>query len=748
MKSWFQFPSRIQYVLMAGILVVFTGSVWADQAQDVNPAEMHRVMGAAKAAALQHKRMIPAVLPAAVVIDQGGFDATYHNLNLRVDEVTKLIYGEVSMRARARVDGFQYPTLNFTNGLTTDSVRSFGRPVTWTHASGFLYITLDSIYNTGDEFEVTVYYWGHPPEGGFQGFAFGSHGSPVVPIISTLSEPYLAQSWWPCKDTPSDKADSVDVRVRVNSSFYAVSNGVLRDSIGNGDGTTTYVWHEQYPITTYLVSLAITNYSRFDRWYHYGPGGTDSMPVRFYSYPEKLSTALTSWPIAVDQIAYYAATFGEYPFIAEKYGMAHFTWGGAMEHQTVTSATAGSFGFDQYLICHELSHQWWGDMITCRNWNHIWMNEGFASYSEALWAEHLGGTTSYRNYMAGMNYFSGGRIYIDDTTSVGNIFSSRVYDKGAWVLHMLRGVIGDAAFFATLRAYYDDPRYKWKDIITEEFRDLAESISGVNLHDFFNDWIYGYYYPRYAYSFVSEPKAPSGYKVYVHLRQYQTTDPLVFHLPVQIKIEGLGGVYSIERVWNTQREQDYVFDFAAVPAMISIDPNNWILDNAAYTISETYPLTLFTDSLTQGKQYTSYLDTLIAKGGTLPYDFALTAGTLPAGLSLNAATGVISGTPAVTDTVTLTFGVWDNGHVHYSQKTMTLTIGPAPFVLGDEDHDGFVDILDVVFMIDHVFSGFAPPDPANLADVNRDCIVDVFDLVYLIDYVFSSGAAPQFGCLP
>jgi len=746
MKRWFQFPSRIQYILMAGILVVFTGSVWADQAGLApNPAEMHRVMGAAKAGALQRQRAIQTVLTASVLIDQGGFDATYHNLNLRVDEVTKLIYGEVSIRARARVNGFQYPTLNFTNGLTTDSVRSFGRPVAWTHASGFLYITLDSIYNTGDEFEVTVYYRGHPPEGGFQGFAFGTHGSPAVPIISTLSEPYLAQSWWPCKDTPSDKADSVDVRVRVNSSFYAVSNGVLRDSIGNDDGTTTYVWHEQYPITTYLVSLAISNYSRFDRWYHHGPGGVDSMPVRFYSYPERLTSAIASWPIAVDQIGYYAATFGEYPFIAEKYGMVHFNWGGAMEHQTVTSATSSNFGFDQYLICHELSHQWWGDMITCRNWNHIWMNEGFASYSEALWAEHLGGTTGYRNYMASMNYFSGGRIYIDDTTSVGNIFSSRVYDKGAWVLHMLRGVIGDAAFFATLRAYYDDPRYKWKDVVTEEFRDLAESISGVNLHDFFNDWIYGYYYPKYACSFVSEPKTPSGYKVYVHLRQYQATDPLVFHLPVDIKITGIGGVNTTQRVWNTQQVQDYTLDFSVVPTSITIDPNNWILDQS---VSEAYPFTLATDSLVSGAQYVLYHDSLIARGGTKPYQFVLAAGALPGGLSLNASTGVISGTPAVTGAFPLTIGVWDNGHIQYAQRPMTLTLGPAPFALGDQNGDGIVDVFDIVFLIDYVFSGGVPPNPPSLADVDSNCAASVFDVIYLIDYVFSSGPAPQFGCLP
>ncbi len=707
-----------------------------------NPVEMHRVMGAAKAAALGQQRTHQAATVAAVLLDQAGFDATHYDLNIRVDEVALLIYGQVSMRAKARINGFQLPTLNLTNGLFTDSVKSFGRTVSWAHASGFLNVTLDSVYNLGEEFDVTVFYHGHPPEGGFQGFLFTTHGSPAVPVITTLSEPYLAQSWWPCKDTPSDKADSVDVRMRVNSAFYGVSNGTLRDSINNLDGTTTYWWHEQYPITTYLVSLAISNYSRFDRYYHYG---ADSMPVRFYSYPERLTNALASWPIAVDQIGFYASQFGEYPFINEKYGMVHFPWGGAMEHQTVTSATNGAFGFDQYLICHELSHQWWGDLITCRNWNHIWMNEGFASYCEALWSEHLGGSTAYRTYMNSMTYLSGGRIYIDDTTNVGNIFSSRVYDKGAWVLHMLRGYIGDSAFFATLRSYYDDPRYKWKDVVTEEFRDIAEGISGVNLHNFFNEWIYGYYHPIYYVSFAYQAKAGGGYSVYVHLRQSQGTDPQVFHLPVELKINGAGGVNSTFRVMDTLREQDFAFDFSVLPSSVTVDPNNWILKE---TLTEAYQLNLFTDSVRAGMQYAPYADTLRAQGGTQPYQYIVAIGDLPAGLSLNAGTGILSGTPTVFGSFPLTFGVWDNGHVHFDQKPMTLNIAESPLMLGDENGDGAVDVFDVVFLIDYVFNGGPAPAPPSLADVNRDCAASVFDVIYLIDYVFSSGPAPLFGCLP
>jgi aminopeptidase N len=735
----------IQFILVVCVLILSAGLAVANQPSLApNPAEMHRIEGEGKASALQHQRGIQSSLTAAEIIDQNGFDADYYSLNIRVDEIALQIYGQVSMRARARTNGFMTPTLNFTNGLTTDSVRSFGRPITWTHASNFLYINLDSSYNTGDGFEVTVYYHGHPPEGGFQGFAFGVHGSnPSVPIISTLSEPYLAQSWWPCKDVPSDKADSTDVRTRVNSSFYCVSNGVLRDSINNGDGTTTYAWHEQYPITTYLVSLAISNYSRFDRWYHYG---ADSMPVRFYSYPEKLTSALAGWPVAVDQIGFYSATFGEYPFIGEKYGMVHFNWGGAMEHQTVTSATSSSFGFDQYLVCHELSHQWWGDMITCRNWNHIWMNEGFASYCEALWAEHLGGTSGYRNYMSGMKYVSGGRIYIDDTTNVGNIFSSRVYDKGAWVLHMMRGIIGDSAFFATLRAYYDDPRYKWKDVVTEDFRDLAESVSGVNLHDFFNDWIYGYYYPQYMVSTRPQLLPDGSWRLNLHLRQAQATDPQVFHMPVDIKVTGDGLGTIISRVSNTQRDQDYFFDgFTSIPSFVALDPNGWILQVNALT--EAYRAHIFTDTLLPGNQYAVYRDSVRGMAAP-PLQYVLAAGILPNGITLDPATGVLSGMPLAAGSFPIIIGLYDGTHTYYDQRSYTLKIAPSPLVLGDQHNDGVVDVFDVIHLINEVFTNGPSPSPANLSDVNRDCTLDVQDVLALINFVFLNGTAPQYGCLP
>ena len=721
----------------------FAGISYGDEIDPsaISPAELHQELAKGKRTALARRRAV--VEPAAVMFTT-NYDAVYYRLNLGI---TGGVYGEtgldgeVSMRARSRSVGFSVPTLNLVNELTVLSVTSFGRPVAWTHASGFLYVTLDSLYNVDEEFEVTVKYEGYPPAGGFQGFVYTTRLGAIV--ISTLSEPYLAQSWWPCKDTPSDKADSVDVIVTVDDNLYCVSNGVLRDSVNNGDGSTTYSWHEGYPITTYLVSLAITNYSRFDRWYHYGLGDADSMPVRFYSYPDKLSSAVATWPIAVDQIDFYSETFGEYPFVEEKYGMAHFTWSGAMEHQTVTSATSTSFGFSTYLIAHELAHQWWGDMITCRNWHHIWLNEGFASYCEALWAEHAGGVSAYKSYMNGMTYTAGGTVYVDDTTDVDAIFDIRVYDKGAWVVHMLRGVVGDEAFFDILRAYYADPDHQHKDAVTEEFRDIASAVSGMDLTQFFADWVYGTYYPRYACSFLAEQRADNAYDVFVHLRQYQSSNPQVFDLPVDLRMNGVSGT-PIYTVMNNKREQDFVLVLPSPPSSITVDPDNWILDAS---ISEAYDMNLVTEALAGGTQYMPYSDSLIAKAGTAPYHFSVVLGALPDGLTLNPSSGVVNGIPLEAGSDDLTIGLWDDGFINYQEKIISLEIEALAYMPGDQNGDLFLDALDLASLIDHLFAGTPPPPQVNATDLNGDCQSDALDLAYLIDHLFAGAARPVPGCI-
>ncbi len=523
---------------------------------------------------------------------QEDYDVSYYKLEMSVDVDNQQVDGRVTMRATALVDGFTTAFVNLTEYLTVDAISVDGAPVTINHWGWEIHVDLPAPANSGDEFEIVIDYSGNPQEFGRWGFWYSSHGA-GVPVVSTLSEPYFAQTWWPCKDRPDDKADSVDIIVETRADLFVSSNGILREVVDNG-ATKTYHWHEQYPITTYLVSLAISNYAHFREWYTYGPTDSDSMPVDYYPYPEYLEDAMANWTVTPMLIEILADRFGEYPFVDEKYAMTHFSWGGAMEHQTNTSATEQPFGFDLFLVGHELAHQWWGDYITIQDWGHIWLNEGFATYSEALIAEALAGTGLYRQYMDALQYWYGGTIYVYDISSPWEILHIREYHKGAWVLHMLRGVVGDEDFFNILKAYYNDPSVAHGDATTEEFRDIAESVCGRELDAFFDQWIYDELYPKYEYGFVQDP---ATYDVQGFITQVQPWRP-VFEMPIQLQVNYQDQTSEIVVVENTQRDQTFAIDldkpiFAVTharsgsdadtglnPSGIVFDPYNYILDSA------------------------------------------------------------------------------------------------------------------------------------------------------------------------
>ena len=698
----------------------------------IPPSEGHKILAETKARALARARE---AFYSKAPADQGDFDAIYYGLDLDIDVTNEIIYGGVKMLAKSKVSSLNSVALDLYDNMSVDSVKMGTTNLSYTHSSDLINITLDRTYTSDEEFLFTVYYHGHPVEGGFQAFDFSYHGSPPVPIISSLSEPYFARTWWPCKDHPSDKADSADINVTIDSTLIVASNGVLREVTDNGDGTKTYRWHESYPITTYLVSVAITNYQIFSHYYHYSP--TDSMEVRYFVYPEYYSQAVAAYGITVGAIEFLAQTFGEYPFITEKYGMAHFPWGGAMEHQTCSSMLY--YWYDTYVIVHELAHQWWGDLITCGDWHNIWINEGFASYCEALYFEHIYGESYYHTYMGYMDYAGGGSIWVEDITNVWEIFSTIVYDKGAWVLHMLRHIVGDSIFFEILRSYYADPRFAYGTAVTEDFLEVCESVSGMDLSWFFQEWIYETYRPNYRVSWMDE-NLGGTYRVYLHIDQIQTTPPLIFTMPVDVTISTSQGDTTIV-VFNHQRSQDFQLDLPSQPTSLVLDQDEWILRYLSYV---GYGVNIVSTELPDGLSPYTYVDTLIAKGGTPPYYWEISSGTLPYTLSLDSLSGIISGVPVDTGTSNFTVLVKDSSTPQKSDtQVLTLTANPGtPFLRGDVNDDSIISVSDVIHIINYLYKGGPPPSPLEKANANCDGEINVADVVYLINYLFKGGPPP------
>ena len=528
-----------------------------------------------------------------VGVTRGQIDVKYYKLDLRIigSAPSPLIAGTVTTIATVLDPTLTSVTLDMSTSLAVDSIVVDGTTINaanWTHTNAFLVITTPRSYSAGESITAAVTYHGAPVGTGFGSFGAAKLSDRTTDWFWTLSEPYGASDWWPCIDYPSDKADSVDIWLTCSQMYTAVSQGILVSVTTNNDGTKTYRWKHRYPIASYLISATVTDFNEFSYWFRYSP--TDSMEIFNYVTPT-IGSENPGYQDAASLVPrmmqIYSKLFGLYPFIREKYGHAEFGWGGGMEHQTLTSL--GTYAFDESIMAHELAHQWFGDMITCRTWPDVWLNEGFATYCEALYREAQYGEAAFTAEMAGIMSGSKdptmGSIYLEDTSDVNNMFyGGRIYNKGASVLHMLRHVLGDSTFFQAMRAYANDPTLMYKTASTADFQRNCEEVSGKNLQYFFNEWVYGEKYPQYSYR-ADVTKQPSSYRVTVTIRQStQTTDPTFFTMPVDVRFVGPLEDTTIV-VFNNQQDQVFVFSLAQAPDSVELDPNGWILKDVENTTS-------------------------------------------------------------------------------------------------------------------------------------------------------------------
>jgi aminopeptidase N len=510
-------------------------------------------------------------------------DISFYHIDVEISVHTPYIAGNVFIKLDITENNTQIIKFNLFRGFTIDSIT--GNLNSYIFNNDSIIVTLDQIYQSGNTVELNIHYGGVPQlAGGYKGLRYETHAG-NQPIIATLSTPFLAHYWWPCKDGPGDKADSLYIDITIPDTtiggipLIAVSNGILENVITE-NGKNKFQWRERYPIVPYYVMAAISNYEHFNQTFTISP--SYSFPIDYYVFNEHLSLAQLGVVQMPQTMALFSNLFGEYPFAEEKYGMTQLGYYGAIENQTNTIINNMSMSWYDISV-HELAHMWFGDMITCESWQHGWLNEGFATYCEALWEESIGGFQAYKNNINSNRYLQGGTLFLQDDSNPFQIFVGIIYSKGAYVLHMLRGVLGDSLFFDCLYNYSTDSNFMYDHASTEDFQTICETTSGMNLDFFFDQWIYDEYYPQYKYSFRQND---TTFTSLITIQQIQNSNGWreIFEMPVKLQFNFIDNSDTMITVWNDQQTQLYWFDFDKQLSSVNFDPDEWILKTVQQVI--------------------------------------------------------------------------------------------------------------------------------------------------------------------
>jgi aminopeptidase N len=515
-----------------------------------------------------------------------NYDVTYHKLEFTVDPAIYFITGQVTTTYTA-LENMSSITFDMANELTVTSVTKNGMPLPFSESgNNELIITLPSSQQIGTSASIKINYSGVPPVNGFDSFAAQTHNG--TPVLWTLSEPYGARDWWPCKQDLNDKINTIDVYITAPSQYVSVSNGVEPEApVINGNQKTTHFRHN-YPIPAYLICMAVTNYDVYTQLPN-AATPTVTYPIVNYIYPETNSLSvqnqLAQTPLILD---YFSTLFETYPYSNEKYGHAQFGWGGGMEHTTVSFMQ----NFSRGLIAHEMAHQWFGDKITCGTWKDIWLNEGFATYLASLVIENFDGQAAFitdkTNMITNITSSLNGAVYLTDAQAldVNRIFSSRLsYNKGAMVLNMLRFKLSDAIFFQGIKNYLADVNLAYKYAITSNLQTHLEAVYGSSLTEFFNDWVYNQGYP--IYNITVQNTTPGQARITVAQTTSHTSVPF-FEMPVPIRLTGAGGLTLDVVVDNTFDGQDFTVSVPFTVTGVLFDPKKDIISKSSTATLETF----------------------------------------------------------------------------------------------------------------------------------------------------------------
>lgn len=506
---------------------------------------------------------------------RGGqvYDLIYHHLKMNIDPAVRYVTGSVVSKLIAEEDNFTLFTMDLHSSMRVDSITSPDESIEYVHRGDEIQITIPP-KRLGEEIEIEIYYQGDPTQHPGRGFSYWAHRD--GPVAWSLSQPYAAIGWWPCKQQLQDKIDSIDISLTVPMNNIGASLGLLERIDTISDTTQTYHWKHRYPVATYLVAVTVSNFYEESHYIHLHDG--DSVYHVDYLYPAYKPAADTlRWNIDRMMVA-FDSLFGRYPFIKEKYGHVQISRSGGMEHQTLSSM--GNLEYN--LMAHELGHMWFGDKVTCATWGDLWLNEGWATYTNALAYEFGRPDQAFLDFLSGTKANSlepeSGAVYAYDTTIRAELFDGSIrYARGAMVLHQLRWEVGDEAFFEGTRNYLADAELCYGFAHTIDFQEAIEATSGQDLDGFFDRYIYKEGYPVLTITWNRKTNDVIELEVL-----QETTHPSVEFFPLKIPFRATGenGRDTLFHIYHTLKNEKLEVDLGFKVENVVYDPRHWLVARA------------------------------------------------------------------------------------------------------------------------------------------------------------------------